>query len=245
MSSKESGKRPALLLLPNLLAEGVHPDLYLPASVGRAVATIDGLLAESATGGRRYLGHFLTSEEARRLPIAVVDSATPDEDLDFYLQPIMEGERWGYVSDSGLPCLADPGAHLVHRARQRGIAIQAFVGPSALAMGLMLSGLPAQRFAFHGYLPKDGEERRMAIIALEKRSRAERATQIAIEAPHRNEHLLADLLSVLAPTTWLAVTWQLTLPDQGVVCQEVASWQRSALPRLHGKPATFFLYAGD
>lgn len=237
-----SSKRSALLLLPNLLGEGTHPDVYLPASVGRAVATLDGLIAESTSGGRRFLGHFLPPEQVRTLPIAVVDGKTDPADLDFYLDPIIQGQRWGYVSDGGLPCLADPGALLVYRARQRGLAIQAFVGPSALFMGLMLSGLPAQRFAFHGYLPKDAGERCDRLVILETRSRSDDATQLFIEAPHRNAHLLDACLEMLAPSTLFCVAWSLTLPDQGVVCESIATWRKNTLPNLDGKQAVFYLY---
>jgi 16S rRNA (cytidine1402-2'-O)-methyltransferase len=239
-----SNPRPALLLLPNLLGEGVHPDLYLPASVARAVATLDGLIAESTTGGRRFLGHFLTPEQVRHLPIAVVDGQTASADIDFYLEPIAKGQRWGYVSDGGLPCLADPGASLVRRARQRGLAVQAFSGPSSLFMGLMLSGLPAQRFAFTGYLSKKQEERHKELVQLEKRSKSEDSTQIAIEAPHRSDQLLTEAIAALNPATLLCVAWDLTLPGQGTVCQTVATWRKSVLPQLRGKPAIFYIYAG-
>lgn len=239
-------KRAALLLLPNLLSTNSTPELYLPGSVGRAVTTLDGLIAESASGGRRFLGHFLSVEQALALPIAVVDGKTVGEDLDFFLAPIIDkGERWGYVSDGGLPCIADPGARLVRRARQRGIAVQAFIGPSALFLGLMLSGLPAQRFAFHGYLPKKSDERRPAIKRLQERSKSDDATQIAIESPHRNEHLLEDILATLAPETLLCVAWQLTEPGQAVVCQSIATWRKSVRPNLHDKQAVFYIYAGS
>lgn len=235
--------KPALLLFPNLLAETRHPELFLPSSVGKAVNTIDGLIAESASGGKRYLDLFREEKDTRQIPIAVVNKKTPYEDIDFYLDPITKGERWGYVADAGLPCIADPGSALVFRARQRGIAIQSFIGPSALLLGLMQSGLPSQRFAFNGYLPKSQEERSKAILKLEERSREDESTQLFIEAPHRNKHLLEELINVLRPESWLCVAWQLTTPDQGIVCQQISAWKKNALPQLDGKAAMFYLYA--
>ena len=61
----------------------------------------------------------------------------------------------GLISDCGIPCLADPGADLVLMARQSGVAVEAFSGPSSILLALVLSGLGGQHFTFHGYLPKE------------------------------------------------------------------------------------------
>ncbi|MDP1835692.1 MAG: SAM-dependent methyltransferase [Chlamydiales bacterium] len=238
-----TAKKPALLLLPNLLGEQKHHEVFLPGSVDKAVKTLDGLFSESESGGRRFLGHFELEKAAHLIPLALVNEHTPDADLDFLLQPLVAGERWGLVSDAGTPCIADPGYKLVRRARQLGIQIQAFVGPSAITMALMLSGLPAQRFAFRGYLPKDSAERMNEMRKLEQASQAAKATQIFIEAPYRNTAALEDLLKTLHPSTWLCVAWDLTLPTQGIVSQLVAHWKRTALPNLEKKPAIFLVSA--
>lgn len=236
-------KKAALLLLPNLLGEQRHHEVFLPGSVDNAVKTIDGLIAESDQGGRRYLSHFEMDKLPHQIPIALLNEHTPDADLDFLLEPLVAGERWGLVSDGGLPCIADPGSKLVRRARQLGIAIQAFVGPSSILMALMLSGLPGQRFSFRGYLPKEQAERKTEIRKLEQASKASQATQIFIEAPYRNAFTLADTLAILHENTWLCVAWDLTLPTQGVVSQSVAHWKRTTLPNLEKKPAIYLVAA--
>ncbi len=43
-------EKPALLLLPNLLGEHRYVDVFLPASVAKAVLSLDGLIAESEAG---------------------------------------------------------------------------------------------------------------------------------------------------------------------------------------------------
>ncbi len=238
----EKKPKPALLLLPNVLAPTPYPELFLPQSVARAVNMIDGLIAESPTAGKRYLDLFIKDRDTRKIPIAVLDGNTSTKDIDFFLEPILSGERWGFVSDAGMPCIADPGSQLVFRARQRGITIQAFVGPSALLLGLIQSGLPSQRFAFHGYLPKKQEERLKMLQTIEKRSAEEGATQLFIEAPHRNRILLEDCIKFLSPETWLCVAIQLTSQEQTVVCQQVATWRKSVLPQVDNKAAMFYLY---
>jgi 16S rRNA (cytidine1402-2'-O)-methyltransferase len=232
-------KKPALLLLPNVLGDVKHHTLFLPASVDKAVGTLDGLIAESATAGRRFLGRFETKKPANEIPIALFNEHTPDEDIDFLLEPIRKGERWGLISDGGLPCIADPGAKLVARANQSGIIVQAFSGPSSLLLSLMLSGLPGQSFDFAGYLDKEPKRRETQIKEMAKRSRKEGVTQIFIEAPYRNKHLLDSLLKMLDDDARLCVAWDLTLPTQGVVSQRVELWKKSPLPNLEKKCAVF------
>lgn len=237
----ENKKKAALLLLPNLLGEIRHHQPFLPASVDKAVQEIDGLIAESYQAGRRYLGRFETSKPADQIPIALYkDQSGPD--LDFLLEPIKKGERWGLLSDAGLPCIADPGAKLVQRARSMGIVIQAFVGPSSILLSLMQSGLPGQKFYFHGYLHRDEEKRLAEIRTMEKSSSKEGVTHIFIEAPHRNVHLLDSLLATLDEETLLCVAWELTTQDQGVISQPVRLWKKAPLPNLAKKNAIFLFY---
>lgn len=235
--------KPALLLLPNVLGDVRHHELYLPSSVGHAVETMNGLIAESESGGRRFLSRFKNAKETQELPIALLNEHTPDSDLDFLLEPIQKGERWGLVSDAGLPCIADPGSKLVARARRLGIVVQAFSGPSSIFLALMQSGLPGQRFAFHGYLEKDLLKLPSTIKRLEKRSKEDLATQIFMETPYRNVGLLNALLQSLSDDTILACVWELTLPEQGILSQPVALWKKSPLPALEKKRAIFLIFA--
>ncbi len=229
-------KKKQLLLLPNLLGDYPNHEVFLPSSVDRAVKKIDGLIAESETGGRRYLGRFFTAEEARNIPIA-----TMEENVDFLLEPITRGECWGLVSDAGLPCIADPGAKIVAKARSLGIQVQTFVGPSSIFLGLMLSGFSGQKFTFNGYLEKDPQGRQDNIQKLEKRAHVDQSTQIFIETPFRNMHLLETLLDTLSDTTLLCVAWDLTLPTQGVLSQPVSVWKKSPLPNLKKRAAIFLI----
>jgi 16S rRNA (cytidine1402-2'-O)-methyltransferase len=234
--------KPTLLLLPNLLGDYRHAEVFLPASVFKVMQSIDGLIAESESEGRRYLKHFETKKPAMEIPIALFNEHTPDRDLDFLLEPIVKGERWGLVSDAGLPCIADPGSKLVMRAMQRGIHVQAFVGPSSILLALMLSGLPGQKFFFHGYLNRDPAKRREQIKHLAQQSRTEQATQLFMEAPYRNRQTLEALLQTLPDQAWLSVAWDLTLPTQGVMTQLISQWKKCSLPNLDKKPTIFLFH---
>lgn len=225
-----------LLLLPNLLNKEAHPDVFFPASVARAAQKLDGLIAESEKEGRAFLKRL--GAPFREAPICLLNKH--HREYDELLEPIRKGESWGLISDAGLPIIADPGYQLVARARDFNIAIQAFVGPSSIILSLMLSGLPSQNFAFHGYLPRHPEKR---LQVLERRSKEEAATQLFIEAPFRNDRLLQKLLSTLEDPTLLCVAWDLTFPTQGVETHSIAEWKKRTPPSLHKKPAIFLFSA--
>lgn len=232
-----------LLLLPNVLApeqEGVHE---LPIGLQQQVQDLDGMIAESEKGARYFMRRFTFSKGRtfRDIPIVLLNEHTPEEEIPQLLQPLLKGECWGLVSDCGLPCLADPGAKLVSHARRHAIEVQAFSGPSSIVLALMLSGLPAQSFAFHGYLEREPEKTAAQIRQLQKRSKEDKATQLFIETPYRNQKLFDCLLQNLMPTTLLCVAWDLTLPSQAVICQSVAEWKKSAPPSIHKKPAVFLI----
>jgi 16S rRNA (cytidine1402-2'-O)-methyltransferase len=237
-------QKPALLLLPNLLGEQLHPEIFLPQSVFKAVSTIDGLIAESEKEGRLYLKKFETKKPANEIPIALFNEHSREDELDFLLEPILAGERWGLVSDAGLPCIADPGSLLVLRAKQKGITVQAYVGPSSILLSLMLSGLPGQKFFFHGYVDREPHKRKLQIKKLEELSKKEKATQLIMEAPYRNGYLLEDLIKCLSDKTLLSVAWDLNMPTQGVVTQTIMQWRKCTLPNLAKKPAIFLFNTG-
>lgn len=245
MNEQPVVNKPALLLLPNLLGEHRYAEVFLPTSVNKAMNTIDGLIAESEKEGRRYLGRFETKKPASEIPIALFNEHTPDDQIDFLIEPILAGQRWGLVSDAGLPCIADPGSKIVLRARQRGIPVQAYVGPSSILLALMLSGLPGQKFMFNGYLDKTPEKRKKQILQLMNRSATEKSTQLFMEVPYRNRHTLEALLEVLSEKTLLCVGWDLTMSTQGVITQTIERWKKCTLPNLEKKPAIFILYSEE
>jgi 16S rRNA (cytidine1402-2'-O)-methyltransferase len=234
-----------LLLLPNLLEESVPHELFLPASVPAAVRRLQGLFAESEKGARRYLRRFLSHEEMQRVSLRLLNEHTKESELKELMEPVLRGEVWGILSDAGLPCLADPGAEIVWLAKQWGIAVEALVGPSSIVMSLQLSGFTSQRFAFHGYLPKEASALQQTLKDLEKRSERERATEIFIEAPYRSAKLLSLLLETLKSTTRLCVAASLTTPEQKVVSQTVADWKAGKRAMVLGKEPAVFLISGS
>ena len=102
---------------------------------------------------------------------------------------------------------------LAHKAD---VEVIPFSGPSSLMMALMSSGMNGQCFAFAGYIPVKGEERRKRLRELEARSRKYSETEIMIETPYRSDSLFQDILTVCGPSTRVCVASDITLPDQSI-----------------------------
>lgn len=227
-----------LLLLPNLLEEGTPSDAVIPPAVGSAVASLDGLIAESEKSGRRFMRLFVPHEKMAATPIRLLNEHTPYDELMPMLIPILGGETWGLISDAGLPCIADPGAELVRLAHEREISVQTFAGPSSILMALQLSGFSGQKFSFHGYLPRETAELEAKIEELE--NACGEGTQIWIEAPYRSQKMLDTLKRVLQPKMRLAVAASLTTMAERVASMEIGSWRVSSFS-LEKEPAVFLL----
>jgi 16S rRNA (cytidine1402-2'-O)-methyltransferase len=235
-----------LLLLPNVLHEGESDlSLLFPKGLESKIGSLQGLIAENEKEARRYLKRFIFPEgrSFRDVPIKLLNEHTKKEELSDLLAPIKQGELWGLISDAGLPCLADPGAHLVLLARQKGIVVDAVCGPSSLFLALMLSGLGAQNFAFHGYLPREEPLLKARIKTLEKESEMEGRTQLCIETPYRGQALLQTLIQELKKNTLLSVCVHLTAPDQEVHTYLVDQWRKNPLLELQKRPAIFLFSA--
>ncbi|MBK0418399.1 16S rRNA (cytidine(1402)-2'-O)-methyltransferase [Leucobacter sp. CSA1] len=110
------------------------------------------------------------------------------------------------VSDAGMPTVSDPGFRVVQLAAERGVPVSAIPGPSAVVTALAVAGLPTDRFAFEGFLPRKAGERSRALSALA----AERRTLVFFEAPTRLADTLAALAGAFGPERPAAVCRELT-----------------------------------
>lgn len=227
----------SLILLPNLLNEESSHEQFLPPNIKDAILSLNGIIAESEKEARRYLKRF--TPDFRNIPIRLLNEHTKPEEIEELLKPLMRQETWGLISDSGLPCIADPGHQLVARVHHLGLKLVAYPGPSSLFLALMLSGLSAQKFAFHGYLPQQDAELKMELKKLEQISEREKMTQMFIEAPYRNARLLDTLIATLKDKTTLCVACDLTMPSQIVISQQVSNWKKTTLPQINKKPTVF------
>lgn len=128
------------------------------------------------------------------------------EKADALLDRVEAGQRVILVSDAGMPTVSDPGYRLVKRAVERSISVSALPGPSAPVTALAVSGLPSDRFAFEGFLPrKEGEALRYleGVAAMPH-------TLIFFESPKRLHDTLDRMCRVLGGQRQAVVCRELT-----------------------------------
>lgn len=105
------------------------------------------------------------------------------------------GESIAIVSDAGTPGISDPGFRAARTAVEAGVRVVPIPGANAALAALTASGLPTDRFRFEGFLPPRRTKRCAALEPL----RAETATVVFYEAPHRIAATLQDIAAVLGP----------------------------------------------
>jgi 16S rRNA (cytidine1402-2'-O)-methyltransferase len=213
---------------------GGAPQDALPAPALQRIRALKDFVVENAKSARAFLGAI--GMPVRELSIVAIDQGG---DL---LAPLRAGRPLGLLSEAGCPAIADPGAALVEAAHAAGFRVAPLVGPSSITLALMSSGLEGQRFAFCGYLPREGAERAKRIRELEAHSRRERETEIFIETPYRNDALLGALLDACAPSTRLCVAADLTLGSEWIRTRAIADWRREGAA-IGKRPAVFLLLA--
>lgn len=122
------------------------------------------------------------------------------------LSRLAGGAALALISDAGTPLVSDPGYKLVREAAEAGHAVRPIPGASALLAGLVVAGLPSDRFLFCGFLPPKSTARRSALEALA----AIEATLVFYEAGRRLAPALADMANVLGGSREVCLARELT-----------------------------------
>ncbi len=232
-----------LYLIPTQLSD-VPLEMVIPTHNIEVVRGIRFFVVESLRSARRFLKKCDRSIDIDSLTFTELNEHSDLGDtaaLEAMLEPITRGEAVGIISDAGCPAVADPGADLVALAQRRGYKVFPLVGPSSILMSLMASGFNGQRFAFEGYLPVDAQSRQARLKEMTRRIERERQTQIFIEAPYRNNQLIADLAARLPSHLRLCVASDITGEGQSIVTRTLADWRRTPYD-YHKVPTIFLLY---
>jgi 16S rRNA (cytidine1402-2'-O)-methyltransferase len=126
---------------------------------------------------------------------------------------VRDGRTIAYVSDAGTPGISDPGARLVAACAAADLVVTIVPGPSAVIAAIAISGLPANRFTFEGFLERKGPRRREA---LERIARSD-VTSVVYESPARLGATIAELALVCGADRPAAVVRELTKVHETVV----------------------------
>lgn len=180
----------------------------------RTLREVSLIAAEDTRHTRKLLTHYDI-----HTPLISLHEHNEHGRITEMLDRLRAGQSVALVSDAGMPAISDPGGELIRAAADEGIDIVVVPGPTAFVVGLVGSGLSAERFAFEGFLPRQTRRRRERLRELAVDSR----TLIFYEAPHRLRRTLRDMLD-----TWgdrrACVARELT--------KAFEQWQRAPLSEL-------------
>ena len=155
------------------------------------LSEVDLIAAEDTRNSRSLLTHY-----GIRTPMTSYHEHNKVDKGKELVRRLSSGESIALITDAGTPVISDPGELLVRMCNEAGIRVTSLPGASALILALSLSGLPARRFVFEGFLPSATEDKRERAEVLDSLSREPR-TIILYEAPHHLVRTLTDLHEAL------------------------------------------------
>ncbi len=244
-SPREGSSWGRLYLVPNLLGL-VAPEAVLPARTIDIARALRHFVVENAKPARQFLKTIEATTPLQEIQVMEIGDVgrRRRQCAGVPRAPVREGHDLGLLSDAGCPGIADPGALLVAAAHREGVVVTPLVGPSAILLALMASGMNGQGFTFPpAYLPAKTDARIAAIGRLEADSHRTGHAQLFIETPYRNAALLAALAANCRPATQLCVAADLTLATESVVTRSIGAWRGADFAPYAKRPALFVLQA--
>ena len=125
----------------------------------------------------------------------LISSHKYNEETNFekILKYLHDGHDVGIVTDRGTPIISDPGYGLTKFVIENGFNLVCLPGATALIPALAVSGLPADKFLFYGFLDSRQSKRRKELENI----KLIKETIIFYESPHRIEETLNDMGNIL------------------------------------------------
>jgi 16S rRNA (cytidine1402-2'-O)-methyltransferase len=172
----------------------------------RVLKSVDRIACEDTRQTQKLLNHF-----AIATPTVSYHLHNEAERTTELVAALQNGERIAIVSDAGTPGISDPGARLTAAAIATGITVFPIPGANAALSALVASGLNAEQFLFHGFLPaRSGERRTQLEAVLHSFSNGNPYTHIFYETPHRIIEALADVEAVFGHAHRIVFARELT-----------------------------------
>ena len=140
--------------------------------------------------------HILLSEYGIKTPTTSYYQHNRLTKGEYLLSLLKEGKDVAIISDAGTPGILDPGYNLINMALENNIAITAIPGPAAFINALVLSGKPAHRFLFEGFLSNKKLSRAKRLRELKELD----CTVIFYESCHRILSTLEDVAAIYGET---------------------------------------------
>ena len=231
----EKGK---IYMIPTTLGDSTL-DSVIPKDVQQIIIDTKYFIVENIKTTRRFLKKVEREIDIDKLQFYVLNKHTSAVDLESFLNPALEGNNIGVISEAGCPGIADPGSDIVSIAHSKNFKVVPLIGPSSILLALIASGMNGQNFCFNGYLPKERNLRIKKIKELERQA-ISGFTQIFMETPFRNNHLMEDLLKQCIPSTKLCLAADISMENEFIQSKKIIDWKKN-IPNLNKRPCIFLI----
>lgn len=230
-----------IFLIPVTLG-GSEVRQVIPENVIVLTSSLRFFVVENIRSARRYLRLIDKDFPIDDSLFFELNEHTSESEISSFLEPVMNGNDIGLMSEAGLPGIADPGTNLLNAAHSRNIKIVPQSGPSSIILALISSGLNGQNFTFNGYLPVKVPERDAKLREIESRSKSGEA-QIFMETPYRGQKMFEAILSVCNNNTKLCVAADITLATEFLKTKRISDWKKE-IPVLNDRLIIFIIQSG-
>ncbi|MDQ0892040.1 16S rRNA (cytidine1402-2'-O)-methyltransferase [Paenibacillus sp. V4I9] len=167
----------------------------------RTLKEVSMIAAEDTRQTRKLLTHFEVATRLVSYHEHNKQASGPE-----LVRLLLEGQSIALVSDAGLPAISDPGYDLVRMAALQSVPVVPIPGANAALSALIASGLPTERFAFVGFLPREKKDQTKVLEGLQHTQ----DTLLFYESPHRVEKTLTRMAEVWGAERRVCLARELT-----------------------------------
>ena len=230
----------SLFLIPSSI-EQENSKEFLIQNEKKEIRHITNFIVENEKVARATLKSLNLKSKIQDVTLTQHSKKSTLDNIDQYFLPIINGRDVGLLSDSGNPCIADPGSKIVKRAHELDIKVRPLIGPSSILLSLIGSGFNGQKFRFHGYIPIKEDKRKKFITNIGENIKIESETHIFIETPYRNNKLLADLINKLNDEVKLCLAINLTSDSEKIITKKIGEWREIKYQDLNKQLCIFLI----
>ena len=202
--------------------------------------SIDFFVVENLKTARKYLKQLGFNKSFDEVIFSELNLRRQTYTNNEIVNELKKGKNIGLLSEAGCPGIADPGSDLIKVAHENTIQVIPLIGPCSIVLALMASGLNGQNFSFNGYLPKDLNQRIIKLKELEKNIFKTNQTQLFIETPYRNKHLIDSIINYCSGDLFFTVACDLTLSSEFIRTKSINDWKKN-IPLIDNRPTLFLL----
>ena len=166
----------------------------------KTLESVDIILCEDTRRSKKLLNHIGVKSNLKSH-----HKFNEHKELDKIVDKIVLGNKVALITDAGTPGICDPGFLIIRTCIINKIKVECLPGPTALIPGIVLSGLPMEKFIFEGFLPsKKGRSSKLKVLSSETK------TMIFYESPLKLIKTLNDFQSTFGSERKISVSRELT-----------------------------------